>query len=131
MLFSGVVKSYECPACEARYTHTIPTSLLPILVVTVVASAFWTEALLAVLSGTWAAYLLALVISALSIPLAHLLVTKLTLSWTSSNTCPSCGAQLKPIGGGFIDGGPPSIQELIVYLTVIVVPLLMWAITGP
>lgn len=43
--------------------------------------------------------------------------------WEKSRKCPKCGGDLEAVAGGFIDGGAPSLQELLLYAIVILVPL--------
>jgi hypothetical protein len=125
MLFSGVVQRFRCSACERGYSHIIPTSIVPLLLTLLVACSLWTGFMIGVFGDYWFAYLIALAASCASIPTFYFLLQKTLSPWVDTRVCPKCRIQLEVVGGGFVDGAPPSAQELMLYLLVIGVPLLL------
>jgi len=102
----------------------MPTSILPMLVVLVVANAFWVDFFDHLLPMTWLAFLAGMAVALSSLPFAILLHQRITAPWLASRICPGCDTSLEATGGGFVDGTPPSKHELIVYSTVCALPML-------
>lgn len=94
------------------------------LAVLVVANAFWVDFFDHLLPMTWLAFLIGFAVAVGSFPLAMLALRRITAPWLATKVCPRCEASLEPTGGGFVDGTPPSTQELVLYLMVCAMPLL-------
>jgi hypothetical protein len=102
----------------------MPTSILPMLVVLVVANAFWVDFFDHLIPMTWLAFLAGLAVALSSLPLAILVLQRITAPWLATRVCPRCNMSLEATGGGFVDGTPPSKQELVVYAVVCALPML-------
>jgi len=55
--------------------------------------------------------------------LAFVLLQNVFSPWAKQKKCPECGGKLEAKGGGFTDGSVPGLQELLLYIIVIVLPL--------
>ena len=127
MLFSGSVKSYKCTKCDNNFSEVTPTSVIPMLIVIIIATSLWAEniaeffklksigLLLALVSG----FLLAVAIFVLT----FVLLQKAFYPWKKRLKCSECGGKLEGKSGGFIDGAAPGFQELLLYVIVIILPL--------
>ncbi|MBK5968547.1 hypothetical protein [Thiorhodovibrio litoralis] len=98
------------------------------LVVLVVANAFWVDFFDHLLPITWLAILTGMAVALSSLPLAIQVLQRITAPWLTTRLCPRCDTSLEVTGGGFVDGTPPSKHELIVYSAVCAVPMLADAI---
>jgi len=127
MLFSGSVKSYKCSGCDRTLSAVVPTSIIPMLIVVIMATTIWAGNISQFFDLTSKTFLFVFPIGAVlafaSFFLAYVLLQRAFSGWEKSRTCPSCGGDLEGVGGGFLDGGTPSLQEILLYAIVIMVPL--------
>lgn len=125
MLFSGIAQSYRCSTCEKVYSNTIPTSIIPLLIILLAVFALWAEFFDHLLGGNWMIWLLAPFVSVFSFAFAYTALQHFTAPWLKSQACPGCKTKLEAVGGGFVDGVSLAKHELILYLFILGPPILL------
>ncbi len=127
MFFSGSVKSYKCTGCDRKFSAVVPTSVIPMLTVVIMATTIWARNISQFFDLSPRASLfvfpIGLVLAIGSFILTFMLLQEAFSGWEKSRKCPDCGGDLEGVGGGFLDGGTPSLQELLLYAIVVGVPL--------
>jgi hypothetical protein len=126
MLFSGVAQCYECPNCGEKFSTRIPTSIVPLLIIVITAGMFWDSIVLAVIEIPVLALGVGLALGIGSYFLSFEILQMAMTNWARTKKCPICGGKLKGVAGGFVDGGIPSLQEVLAYAIVIGLPLCIW-----
>lgn len=128
-MFSGVAKAYQCTKCDTAYSTFTPTSIIPFLIVTLLASVVWATLLAESIPSKVYSVLLAFFISAGSLILSIWIIDYLSSFRFMDNQCPKCDAPLKVAGSGFVNFSSPSKEELLVYAIVLGTPLVAYLIT--
>ncbi|MCB0321747.1 MAG: hypothetical protein KDD60_12545, partial [Bdellovibrionales bacterium] len=77
MIFSGVAQSFRCRDCQTNYSDYLPTSILPLIVVVVVASKMWSEVLWEVFGIHWLSVVGGIALAIVSFCLIFLLLQRL------------------------------------------------------
>lgn len=103
---------------------------MPMLAVVFAATYFWAQVILLYMNSTPGAYTLALALSSGSYFIYLFAISHFANRWLRTKQCEDCNEPLKSVGGAFIDGTEPSLQELSIYLFVISLPLCSWVILG-
>lgn len=129
MLFSSIAQCYECMNCTQKYATQIPTSFFPILLVVVVAGSFWGQTVMLVIDVPILAVAIGFVLAFGSFFMIFQLLQIFMTNWVRTKVCPKCGAKLKGIAGGCVDGGIPSLQEIFLYGIMIILPMACYALT--
>ncbi|MCB0328515.1 MAG: hypothetical protein KDD70_02595 [Bdellovibrionales bacterium] len=126
MIFSGVVRSYRCPTCEKNYSSVLPTSVIPMLTVVVIAGCLWSSLIEKIVGMRLVSILLGVGLAVASVAVIFVFLERFTDRWLTTRTCPRCNVKLESVGGGFVDGTTPTKQELLMYLLILGLPLLGW-----
>jgi hypothetical protein len=100
------------------------------LAVVFAASACWSGFLHLFMMPEWLARLIAFAVAVVTLPLAILFVQQIAAPWAKRMNCQQCSSALQPVGGGFVDGTPPSKEELLVYSLVVITPLMFWGVAS-
>ena len=126
MLFSKSVKSYKCSNCDKTLSAETPTSVIPILVVFIISAVIWagniSEFFKLESGGRLVAIFVGFIVAFGIFFLVFVCLQKIFSGWEKDNKCPRCGEKLESTGGGFIDGGIPGLQEILIYIIVIALP---------
>jgi hypothetical protein len=88
------------------------------LIVLLFAFAGWAEVFSHMVPIGVIAGFLGLLIAMTSFPLTYLFLRRCTARWHVTGLCPECRNPLVAAGGGFIDGAPPTRDELLMYLSI-------------
>ena len=126
MLFSGVSRGYRCKSCGQEYADFQPTSILPALLVISQGANLWMKILSTsnLNRGTVVAVGIGL---GLIVPYLVFLVFELpSRLWLRK--CRRCGGVLEKAYSGFRDGCLPHPIELLVYVTALAIPYIVWKI---
>jgi hypothetical protein len=121
MVFSGVIRLYRCKNCGNRFSDTIPTSIIPLLIALTFSFVLWASALGILFPIGKLAFIPGIILS-LSIYLAsYLILDRLMNKNLAAGVCPECGGELRPEQSGFYDGGRPCRFELSLYLITMII----------
>lgn len=123
MLFSAVAQSYRCPECQKGYSFSTPTSFFPILAVIIFSSALWGSVFDALWESRLMALFLGFVCGIAIFTGLFSLIDSFERRECRKGVCGKCGAKLEMVGGGFVDGGAPSMKEILIYVLSLVIPL--------
>ena len=130
MLFSSVVQAYRCSQCHSAFSKVIPTSILPIGMVMIIAGVLWSRTLVAWIKIHWIAYVLGFILSIVSLYLVYDRLDRLLTPKLVHGVCPHCGGKLKGVGGGFLDGVAPTRVELLTYALTLLLAFGIWLLGG-
>jgi len=129
MLFSGSVRAYRCLQCNRHFCETIPTSLIPIILLIIVTASLWAFVLEQILGSRLLALLLCYPIAIVLMMLVYMALSWLLNPNLNKQICPRCGGQLKGVGGGFSDGHLPERTEWLTYAITLLLAGIAGAIT--
>jgi len=129
MLFSRIAQCYQCPECKKKYTNEIPTSFFPILLVVGAGVVLWMRTLEAIIAPLWLLSLVSFIGSVGLFALTFSLIQFVTARAIRNGVCRDCGGSLEGVGGGIVDGAPPTCSELFLYGVMIGLPLLVGLFT--
>ena len=133
MLFSGSVKSFKCLKCDRIYSEVTPTSVMPMLIVIIASTTLWAGNIAEFFKlrsiGLLLAFLFGFVLTIGTFFLTFVLLQNVFSPWIKRMKCPECGGNLEGTGGGFVDGVTPGLQELLLYIIVIILPLVVMLFT--
>ena len=119
------MQAYKCEKCGRVYSAVLPTSVTPAAAVIFTAAFFWSQILPQFIPYTLIAYPAAFLCSGGFFLCGAYVAYRSANPWLQHKVCEDCRAALHSEGGAFVDGVEPGLQELLIYVFVILVPLVL------